>query len=88
MGYNSLSVLCVGITEKRKKEASVGSLSLIPGLGIMFKVGIIALGLGQSDESESQEGFFFRNSGNSGKSLIFLFWLMIKLEPRLVFLSH
>lgn len=51
MGYNSLSVLCVGITEKRKKEASVGSLSLIPRLGIMFKVGIFALGLGKSDES-------------------------------------
>lgn len=64
-------MLCVGITEKRKMEASVGSLSLIPRLGIMFKVGIIALGLGKSDESESQEGFFFRNSGNSGKSLIF-----------------
>lgn len=54
----------------------------------MFKVGIFARGLGKSDESESQGGFFFRNSGNSGKSLIFLFWLMIKLEPRLVFLSH
>lgn len=76
------------LQKKRKKEASVGSLSLVPRLGIMFKVGIFALGLGKSDESESQEGFFFRNSGNSGKSQIFLFWRTIKLEPRLVFLSR
>lgn len=56
MGYNSLSVLCVGITEKRKKEASVGSLSLIPRLGIMFKVMKVKVRRDFSSETQAIQG--------------------------------